>query len=195
MDKKKRIKEYEKTRYRINMNLNAEEAIVLKDWMREKDWENASGFIKYRLFGNNVSSSYQKVINKAKEPEELQGPLKDLFTEYNAQLIYMNLRFEEIFRELKADNSQNKGLRAKVSKLATSINSYNEKAAYMLENFQVILNKMNILVKAEHNEDIRKIPYETLVKMVPWHDTQSKYAKELARRTVESAMKKKDEMQ
>lgn len=185
MDKKKRIREYEKTRYRINMNLNAEEAIVLKDWMREKDWENASGFIKYRLFGNNVSSSYRKTINKAKEPEELQGPLKDLFTEYNAQLIYMNLRFEEIFKELKTANSQNKGLRTKVSKLETAIDSYNEKAVYMLENFQVILNKMNIMVKTELNADVRKIPYETLVKMVPWYDTQSEYAKELARRTVE----------
>lgn len=192
MNKKKRLQNYEKTRTRIHLNLNAEELTVLKDWMREKDWENASGFIKYRLFGNNVSSSYQKVINKAKEPEELQGPLKELFTEYNAQLIYMNLRFEEIFKELMAAKSQNKSLRMKVAKLETVIDSYNEKAVYMLENFQTILNRMGIMVKANLNEDVRKIPYETLVKMVPWHDTQSKYAKELARRIVEENKNKKE---
>lgn len=51
-----------KNRRPIQIRMNSQERSLLEDAMSKEDWENVSGFIKYKLFGYEPEERFKKMI-------------------------------------------------------------------------------------------------------------------------------------
>lgn len=66
-DKKHFRKLYDSKIKKLSLSLNPIEKSLLDSMMQKEEWENAGGFIKYKLFGLNYEKKYHNTINTADE--------------------------------------------------------------------------------------------------------------------------------
>ena len=112
-------KQYDKSkRLSVKLALSPQEASLLDKMMREGDWDNRSGFIKYKLFGESVDRKFSRMVHDAKF-DDVISIVKNLVIELNDHLGYLNYRFDYHVRQLEQDKelSQEKKTAKKISAL------------------------------------------------------------------------------
>ena len=84
-DKKEYFKMSDRKVARIR--LNAEERTLLQSMMRDDDWDNTSGYIKYKLFGIDTERKINELI-KRKDIAELAILLRNEIMDLTEYFIY-----------------------------------------------------------------------------------------------------------
>ena len=100
-DDRENKKQYHRAKDRsvIKIRINTKEKIVLDDMMKKDEWENVSGFIKNKLFGDSLDTSYKKIIHEA-SPEDLISLCRKELRDVNVFLTYIRFRYEKDMRQL-----------------------------------------------------------------------------------------------
>ena len=70
--------------------------------MKKDEWENVSGFIKYKLFGNDLDTAYKKIIKEA-SPEDLVSLCRKELRDLNNFLDYVRFRYEKDMEQLSKE--------------------------------------------------------------------------------------------
>lgn len=90
------LKNYHKIRDKgvIKLRLNAREKALLESTMRTEEWENISGFIKYKLFGWNPEEKLKNRLKKG-DKETILSVLKNELEELNKNFAYIRFRYDK----------------------------------------------------------------------------------------------------
>lgn len=190
---KKRFKKiYDKKIKKLAISLHPEEKSILDAMMQKEEWENAGGFIKYKLFGLDYKRRFKNTIENADE-ELLKKILINIFSDLNDQLDYINVRNTRELEDLKRTTPM---VDTKtVSKWVSLLNNWNEsvesKTTAVLDDLQLILRRMDILVEKKKQDYLRSLPDSVLEEHVRnWDDTSSPEFIEYTRRMLERTSKK-----
>ena len=99
--KKENKREYtkQKDRFLVSLHLKWDEKSVLENEMKKEEWENISGYIRYRLFGMDPTKKIRKQIAE-KEPEDLVNILKNAVLELAAKADYYRFRYDKDMSQL-----------------------------------------------------------------------------------------------
>lgn len=79
---------------------------LLEIAMKNEEWENVSGFIKYKLFGWNPQYKIEKII-KSKKPESIGTLLKNELDELNNNLEFFRFRYDNDMKQLYREEGVN----------------------------------------------------------------------------------------
>lgn len=101
-------KEYYKSKDkgRIVVRLNPEEKTLLELAMREEEWNNVSGFIKYKLFGFDTDYKIKKVIT-SRNGENIALLIQNELAELNNNLAYFRYRYDRDMNQLYREEGVN----------------------------------------------------------------------------------------
>ena len=83
----------------IKVRMNAAERSLLESSMRKDNWDNVSGYIKYKLFGISPERRIRELI-KRKNSDELAILLRNTVLDLTDQFIYFRYRYERDMRQL-----------------------------------------------------------------------------------------------
>lgn len=171
--------------------MNPQEKSLLDSMMKKDDWENAGGFIKYKLFGFDYKKKYKKAIEEADEVL-LKKILINLISDMNDQIDYINARFTKELEDLKKSTAM---VDAKaISKWVSLIKHWNDsvenKTDILFNDCKLLLKRMDILVERKHQDYLRSLPDSVLEEyMRNWDDTTSPEVMEYVRRMEERSKK------
>ena len=184
--------EYDKRRrLQIKIDLSPKEASILDKMMREGDWDNRSGFIKYKLFGESADRKFSRMVHYAKY-DDVISIVKNAVIEMNDNLGYLNYKFDYQLRRLEQDKGlpSDKQIVKRLSHLIKYKNKVREKIEEMYFLLESLLANQNIQIQELKLEDVRYMSDEALEKAAKdWNDLTSPEAKEAARRIYEKYMK------
>ena len=90
----------------IHLRLNAKEKTLLDIDMKNEEWDNISGYIKYKLFGTDVEEKISKLIKK-KQPEEIIQLLINELKQLNSLLVFLTFRYDKDMRQLYREEGVN----------------------------------------------------------------------------------------
>lgn len=88
-----------KNKLSINLRLKAEEKSLLESMMRKEGWENVSGFIRDRLFGQDVEKRVDRMIHE-RNTDDLVTLLKNGVLQVAEYFLYYYGRYEKDMRQL-----------------------------------------------------------------------------------------------
>jgi hypothetical protein len=188
--KKEMRKVYDRNRSMLYMRLNPMEMSLLNSMMKDDDWSNMSGFIKYKLFGDRPEEKYVRKLKNIESEKDIQLVLKNLMSQMNDQIDYINIRFN---REIDEFKEAVEGMDPKsVNKWMNTISSWQRelqaKTDQIFFDCQTILKRMDIIVERKKQDELRNMPQSILDEYVKnWNDTTSPYMMEAARRSMEKA--------
>ena len=189
MDKKIK-KEYDKRRTNVLLTMSHKELTVLESMMEKDGWTNRSGFIKDRLFGENIDSKYARTLKKGSQkdtPNAIQNLLQELVDEFG----YLNYRYNAEIEKL--EKVSDKRVQKKISMLygwQKNIRNYTDDMTSLLE---AILKMLHIKVAIEQKEAIKHVPDSVLEeKAKDWNDVDSPELYELARRVIHEYREQQD---
>lgn len=177
----------------IPLALNKEELSVLENQMKKDDWDNYSGFIKYKLLGNEVFETYQKILNQTREEKDYNSILLRQFEELNGHFEFINFRINELLLKIENNTTDKESAQkasAQIYKWKTAIE---QRTDSVIMDLKTILARMDIIAQIKKEQALRSIPDDILRSMIPWHDTTSPYAMEFARRTQEAVERERKE--
>lgn len=183
-------KEYERSLRRMTLRLTAEEECLLRRMMEDDGWENASGFVKYRLFGDG-GRAYRKVLHSGRR-EDMETVLLTTAESLCRKMAYLGHRYDVTLADAEtsadtADRRQMRRLevmrvikRAVVSATGATVHALTE----MLDALEV-RHGGSLLHAAAYvsDEDVAKARADS-------GDTTSPAAREAARRDAEEARRK-----
>ena len=88
-------KEYMKIKRRSELTVSHsfKEKTLLQQMMEKEEWENVSGFIKYKLFGLDVDTKYKKKQKKGNATDHIIA-LREIETELVKKLDYLIYLYE-----------------------------------------------------------------------------------------------------
>ncbi|MCQ2116690.1 MAG: hypothetical protein MJY76_00925 [Bacteroidales bacterium] len=161
--------------------------------MKNDGWENISGYIKDKLFGNNVFEDYQKILKQAKKEKDYNSILLRQFEELNGHFEFINFRMNELLLKIEDETTDKEFAQkasAQIYKWKTAIE---QRTDSVIMDLKTILARMDIIAQIKKEQALRSIPDDILRSMIPWHDTTSPYAMEFARRTQEDVERERKE--
>ena len=99
--KKENQKEYYKgkNKTKLDVRLTASEHVLLVGQMKEEDWANLSGYIKYKLFGLDYDRGLNKVT-EGKNAETIGAMLRDAVLVLASKTDYFRYRYEKDMSQL-----------------------------------------------------------------------------------------------
>ena len=186
-DKKHFRKLYDSKIKKLSLSLNPIEKSLLDSMMQKEEWENAGGFIKYKLFGLNYEKKYHNTINTADE-ELLKKILINLMSDLNDQLDYINAKYTNELENLKQTTQM---IDAKsISKWVALLKQWNDnvekKTEQLFEDCRLLLSRMDIIVEKKKQDYLRNLPDSVLAEHIRnWNDTTSPEFQEYVRRQYE----------
>ena len=186
-DKKHFRKLYDSKIKKLSLSLNPIEKFLLDSMMQKEEWENAGGFIKYKLFGLNYEKKYHNTINTADE-ELLKKILINLMSDLNDQLDYINAKYTNELENLKQTTQM---IDAKsISKWVALLKQWNDnvekKTEQLFEDCRLLLSRMDIIVEKKKQDYLRNLPDSVLAEHIRnWNDTTSPEFQEYVRRQYE----------
>lgn len=188
-DKKHFKKLYDSKKKLVGISMNPQEKSLLDSMMQKDDWENVSGFIKYKLFGASPEYRYKKCIENADE-QLLQKILVNLMSDLNDQFDYINAKFTTELEDLKKTIPMDspRSISKWVSLMKSWSDSLDKKNEMIFRDCQLILSRMNIIVERKQQDYLRNLPQSVLDEHVRnWDDTTSPEFLEAIRRKEEEA--------
>lgn len=88
------------------IRLNVEEMTLLQTAMRKENWQNTSGFIKYKLFGIDPERKIDELI-KRKETAELAILLRNEIMALTDNFVYFRYRYDKDMNQLYREEGVN----------------------------------------------------------------------------------------
>lgn len=88
-----------KNKGHLAIRFNPEELTLLQEAMKKDDWTNASGFIKYKLFGFNYKPKIDKLI-KSKDKEAIGTLMLNTSLRLAESIEYLNYRYNRDMQQL-----------------------------------------------------------------------------------------------
>lgn len=194
-------KELEKKRQQVGIiqaiRLSAKELTVIQAMMKDEDWTNVSGFIKYKVFGFTPETAYKKLLDSGK-PEDFINVLTNQLDTLNRNIDYINFRFDQELLEFKKkinskefDEKDRAKWMALLSGWTTRLQEKNEE---IFCDCQAILKAINVNVERKDYKDITMVPDYVIEKAGrDWNDNYSPEAQEHQRRVIEKFRQKHPE--
>lgn len=151
----------------IKIRLNPEEKTLLDIKMKEEDWSNTSGFVKYILFGIDTERETRKLI-KEKNPEKIGTLIFNELSELNNTLKYFKYRYEkdlqQLYREEGVDvkawiNATKEPHRKAIAKM-TDITDY----------CRTIMHNLGLHVGTTKETEIKETKPETPIYQEPYEE-------------------------
>lgn len=179
-------KEYEKSLKKISLRLSAREKIALYKLMKDDGWTNVAGFIKDKIFGGKDGYIYEKTVKNA-DKKDIEKILSVYVTQLFRELRYIKWKYES---DLKMIKEASKGMDSKkIEKWIFRMEEWRKDINRSLGSveqqiFDICVNIGDTLWDAKMRE-LRTVSTEELKARVPWWDSVSPEAHELARRVME----------
>ena len=179
-------KEYEKSLKKISLRLSAREKIALYKLMKDDGWTNVAGFIKDKIFGGKDGYIYEKTVKNA-DKKDIEKILSVYVTQLFRELRYIKWKYES---DLKMIKEASEGMDSKkVEKWIFRMEEWRKDINRSLGNVEqqiedICANIGETLWEAKMRE-LRTVSTEELRARVPWWDSVSPEAHELARRVIE----------
>ena len=187
-----RRREYDKSLEKISLRLSAREKIALYKLMKDDGWTNVAGFIKNKIFNGKEGYIYEKAVNNA-DKKDIEKILSVYVTQLFRELRYCKWKYES---DLKMIMEASKGMDSKkIEKWILRMVEWRKDIYRSLGNVEqqiedICVNIGDTLWDAKMRE-LRTVSTEELRARVPWWDSVSPEAHELARRVIEEGEKKK----
>lgn len=101
---KENLKEYrkQKDKFFIGVHLKRDEYSIVENELKNGDWGNISGYIKYRLFGLDPGRKLRKQIEE-KNTAKLVTILKNCVLDLAAKTDYFRFRYEKDMNQLYSE--------------------------------------------------------------------------------------------
>ena len=185
-----RRREYDKSLEKISLRLSAREKIALYKLMKDDGWTNVAGFIKNKIFNGKEGYIYEKAVNNADE-KDIKKILSVYVTQLFRELRYCKWKYES---DLKMIMEASKGMDSKkIEKWILRMVEWRKDIYRSLGNVEqqiedICANIGETLWEAKMRE-LRTVSTEELRARVPWWDSVSPEAHELARRVIEEGEK------
>lgn len=185
-------KEYEKSLKKISLRLSAREKIALYKLMKDDGWTNVAGFIKDKIFGGKDGYIYEKTVKNA-DKKDIEKILSVYVTQLFRELRYIKWKYES---DLKMIKEASEGMDSKkIEKWIYRMEDWRKDIYRSLGSIEqqiedICVNIGDTLWDAKMRE-LRTVSTEELRARVPWWDSVSPEAHELARRVIEEGEKKK----
>lgn len=179
-------KEYEKSLKKISLRLSAREKIALYKLMKDDGWTNVAGFIKDKIFGGKDGYIYEKTVKNA-DKKDIEKILSVYVTQLFRELRYIKWKYES---DLKMIKEASEGMDSKkIEKWIFRMEEWRKDINRSLGNVEqqiedICVNIGDTLWDAKMRE-LRTVSTEELRARVPWWDSVSPEAHELARRVIE----------
>ena len=113
-----------KNKGNIFLRLTPEEKTLLEDEMNRQGWEVTNRFIRYKLFGWDVDSRVDDLV-QSKDPSSLAILLRNQVFELTQQYLYVSYRYDkdmaQLYKWTKATNRNIAGLKEATQELLTKI--------------------------------------------------------------------------
>lgn len=162
---KKLLKQkYDKKLERLALNFNEEERAVLEKMRLKEDWENISGYIKYKIFGYDTETEYKKLLTTRKK-EDIYIVMKSLMDALNKNLEYLRYKINteiDRFNKQHSDYEQQLAIKAAEAlelynrKTGTNVKFKMEDLAYTIARLDRIDVKKQIGILNNWRESIEK---------------------------------------
>lgn len=83
----------------VPIRFNAKERTLLHEAMKKEDWDNPSGFIKYKLFGLDYDKKVDELV-ASRESEPIGSLLLNATLDLVGQIEYLNYRYNRDMQQL-----------------------------------------------------------------------------------------------
>lgn len=173
------------------MRFNREELTVLDEMMRKEGWENACGFIKYRLFGLTVRDKYRRIL-QSRDREDAESALERLVEDLFGRLEYAGYRYDEDSHKLAVEVRKNGGMwdRKTVLRKLSLLHKWNEDVmravAAVEDDIALMMTTMGLNVPQKDEDYYHNLPDYVLDRVKQdWNNTTTPEAQERARRFAE----------
>ena len=168
----------------VTFRLNDKEKIVLTKMMNDGDWTNVSGFIKYQLFGENLSRNYDKILVENKS-SDMQKTLQILLDSIGFSLAKIASVFKEEIG--KIEKKQDKKLKQTngliLAKMIKLYENFEALSGTLMSTAEKMIIKQGLNVKSYPLDDVRYKSDEELEQMSnTWDTADSPASQELIRR-------------
>ena len=181
-----RRREYDKSLEKVTIRLSAREKIALYKLMKDDGWTNVAGFIKDKIFGGKDGYIYEKTVKNA-DKKDIEKMLSVYVTQLFREFRYIKWKYES---DLKIIKEASKGMDSKkIEKWIFRMEEWSKDINRSLGNVEqqiedICVNIGETLWDAKMRE-LRTVSTEELRARVPWWDSVSPEAHELARRVIE----------
>ena len=183
-------KEYEKSLKKISLRLSAREKIALYKLMKDDGWTNVAGFIKDKIFGGKDGYIYEKTVKNA-DKKDIEKILSVYVTQLFRELRYIKWKYESDLKMIKEASGEMDS--KKIEKWIYRMEDWRKDIYRSLGSVEqqiedICANIGETLWDAKMRE-LRTVSTEELRVRVPWWDSVSPEAHELARRVIEEGEK------
>lgn len=179
-------KEYEKSLKKISLRLSAREKIALYKLMKDDGWTNVAGFIKDKIFGGKDGYIYEKTVKNA-DKKDIEKILSVYVTQLFRELRYIKWKYESDLKMIKeaSEGMDSKKIEKWIFRMEEWRKDINRSLGSVEQQiFDICVNIGDTLWEAKMRE-LRTVSTEELRARVPWWDSVSPEAHELARRVIE----------
>ena len=181
-------KEYEKSLKKISLRLSAREKIALYKLMKDDGWTNVAGFIKDKIFNGKDGYIYEKTVKNA-DKKDIEKILSVYVTQRFRELRYIKWKYESDLKMIKEASGEMDS--KKIEKWIYRMEDWRKDIYRSLGSVEqqiedICANIGETLWDAKMRE-LRTVSTEELRAKVPWWDSVSPEAHELARRVIEES--------
>ena len=179
-------KEYEKSLKKISLRLSAREKIALYKLMKDDGWTNVAGFIKDKIFGGKDGYIYEKTVKNA-DKKDIEKILSVYVTQLFRELRYIKWKYESDLKMIKeaSEDMDSKKIEKWIFRMEEWRKDINRSLGSVEQQIEDICVNIGETLWDAKMRELRTVSTEELRARVPWWDSVSPEAHELARRVIE----------
>lgn len=179
-------KEYEKSLKKISLRLSAREKIALYKLMKDDGWTNVAGFIKDKIFGGKDGYIYEKTVKNA-DKKDIEKILSVYVTQLFRELRYIKWKYESDLKMIKeaSEGMDSKKIEKWIFRMEEWRKDINRSLGSVEQQIEDICVNIGETLWDAKMRELRTVSTEELRARVPWWDSVSPEAHELARRVIE----------
>ena len=179
-------KEYEKSLKKISLRLSAREKIALYKLMKDDGWTNVAGFIKDKIFGGKDGYIYEKTVKNA-DKKDIEKMLSVYGTQLFRELRYIKWKYESDLKMIKeaSEGMDSKKIEKWIFRMEEWRKDINRSLGSVEQQIEDICANIGETLWDAKMRELRTVSTEELRARVPWWDSVSPEAHELARRVIE----------
>lgn len=179
-------KEYEKSLKKISLRLSAREKIALYKLMKDDGWTNVAGFIKDKIFGGKDGYIYEKTVKNA-DKKDIEKILSVYVTQLFRELRYIKWKYESDLKMIKetSEGMDSKKIEKWIFRMEEWRKDINRSLGSVEQQIEDICANIGDTLWDAKMRELRTVSTEELRARVPWWDSVSPEAHELARRVIE----------
>lgn len=187
-EKKKELEALRMSKRKVYcLTLSPGSVTMLENDMEKNGWTNAAAYIRYRLFGFDPETEFQKRIQSG-DKKFIENSLKNELIELNKQLSYITEKFKancDEFVEFSKDVPDTRKAAKWVSLIMSFKKDIEKRTITLMEDCLMILSALNISTDGIIGEGPKGMTQAELDKYVKnWNDSASPEVIEAGRRVM-----------